>query len=139
MGYRVFAGFAAALVLAAGSAQAADALEGIIAAARAEGGFTGFSAERGAELFRRKGTDWSCTSCHTADPRQPGRHAVTGKPIAPMAPASNPKRLADPAKVEKWFRRNCQDVLARPCSAQEKGDIVAYLRSLAGAAARSVP
>jgi hypothetical protein len=31
------------------------------------------------------------------------------------------------AKVEKWFRRNCQDVLQRECSAQEKGDFIAWL------------
>lgn len=140
MGYRSWAtGVAATLILAAGSALAADPLEAITAAARAEGGFTGYSAQRGADLFRWKGAEWSCTSCHTADPREPGRHAVTGKSIAPMAPASNPKRLTDPAKVEKWFRRNCQDVLARECSAREKGDVIAYLRSLGAAAARSAP
>lgn len=88
------------------------------------------AAERGAELFRTKGRDWSCTSCHTQDPRQAGRHAVTGKPIEPMAPAVNPKRLTDPAKMEKWFRRNCKDVFGRECTADEKADVVAYLRSL---------
>jgi mono/diheme cytochrome c family protein len=88
------------------------------------------SAERGRIIFQRKGTDWSCTSCHGADPREAGRHAVTGKTIEPMAPAVNPKRLSDPKKVAKWFRRNCRDVLERECTAGEQADVIAYLRSL---------
>lgn len=91
---------------------------------------TGGDPTRGATLFRTAGSEWSCTTCHTADPRKAGRHAVTGKPIEPMAPAVNPRRLTDPAKVEKWFRRNCRDVLGRECTSGEKADVVAYLRSL---------
>lgn len=46
---------------------------------RADAVFSGPSAERGATLFRnRHGGGWSCASCHTADPRQNGRHAVLG-------------------------------------------------------------
>jgi len=94
--------------------------------------FAGFSVERGADLYRRgatasRGAAESCASCHSPDPRQPGRHARTGKPIAPLAPAANPERFSDPAKVEKWFGRNCRDVLARECTAREKGDFVRYL------------
>lgn len=85
---------------------------------------------RGATLFRTKGTDWSCTTCHTQDPRRAGRHAVTGKAIEPMAPAVNPARLADPAKVAKWFKRNCRDVFDRECTDGEKADVIAYLRTL---------
>lgn len=120
----------AALLLTASLAQAADPLAAITAAAQQDKSFTGFSAARGATLFRTKGTDWSCSSCHTTDPRNPGRHAVTGKTIQPMAPVSNPKRLTDPAKVEKWFKRNCRDVFDRECTAQEKGDVITWLRSL---------
>lgn len=122
----------AALLLAfsAGPAGAADPLPAIQASAEAAGRFAGFSAERGAAFFRAKGSDWSCTTCHTADPRKPGRHTVTGKAIEPMAPAVNPARLTDVAKVEKWFKRNCRDVLDRECTAQEKGDVITYLRSL---------
>ena len=65
------------------------------------------------------------------DPRLAGRHAVTGKAIKPMAPAVNPARFTDPKKVEKWFRRNCRDVLERECTSGEQADVVAYLRSLA--------
>jgi hypothetical protein len=118
------------LALSAGPAMAADPLPAIQAAAQAAGKFNGFSAERGALLFRTKGSDWSCTTCHTPDPRQPGRHTVTGKAIEPMAPAVNPQRLTDPAKVAKWFKRNCKDVLARECTAQEQGDVITWLRSL---------
>lgn len=90
--------------------------------------FKAFSAERGRAFFNaRHGGDWSCSSCHTDNPAQSGAHVVTRKSIAPMAPAANPQRFTDAAKVEKWFRRNCKDVLSRACSAEEKGDVLAYL------------
>ena len=95
-------------------------------------GFSGFSAERGQRFFgSTHGNDWSCVSCHTSSPVATGKHAKTGKEIAPLAPATNPQRFADAAKVEKWFNRNCNDVLGRVCTAQEKGDVLAYLMSLA--------
>ena len=40
------------------------------------------------------------------------------------------ERFTRPDKVEKWFRRNCNDVLGRACTASEKGDVLAYLMSL---------
>jgi hypothetical protein len=95
--------------------------------------FSGFSAARGAEFFRgTHGGDWSCGSCHGLDPRAVGEHAVTGKRIEPLAPGANPERFTRPAKVEKWFKRNCNDVLKRPCTVQEKGDVLAWLLSLGG-------
>jgi hypothetical protein len=98
--------------------------------AEANPGAAPFDAARGRRLFETKMTDWSCSSCHTADPRRPGRHVVTGKPIEPLAPSANPVRFTDDAKVAKWLRRNCRDVLARECSAQEKGDLLTWLMSL---------
>lgn len=93
--------------------------------------FSGFSAARGAAFFEAThGGDWSCATCHGSDPRAAGEHAVTGKRIEPLAPAANPARFTRPDKVEKWFRRNCHDVLGRPCTAQEKGDVLAWLLSL---------
>jgi hypothetical protein len=93
--------------------------------------FGGFSPRRGEQFFNvRHGGDWSCASCHGPDPRQPGKHAATGKAIAPLAPAANPERFTVPAKTEKWFRRNCNDVLGRACTALEKGDVLAWLLSL---------
>ena len=76
------------------------------------------------------GAEWSCASCHGKPPTGEGKHASTGKAIAPLAPAFNPKAFTDSAKVEKWFRRNCKDVLARECNASEKADVLAYLTSL---------
>jgi len=33
-------------------------------------------------------------------------------------------------KVDKWFKRNCNDVAKRACTAREKGDVLAYLMSV---------
>ena len=110
----------------------ADQQKRFEADARAGGAaFAGFSAQRGEALFKAThGAEWSCASCHTANPLAAGRHAKTGKPIAPLAPAANPERFTDAAFVDKWFRRNCNDVLGRACTAQEKGDVLQYLLSL---------
>jgi hypothetical protein len=90
------------------------------------------SAESGRQLFTTPhGREWSCASCHGSVPTQPGRHASTGKPIATLAPAFNPERFTDATKTEKWFRRNCNDVIGRECSAAEKADVLAWLRTLA--------
>ena len=89
------------------------------------------SAERGARFFTAKqGGEWSCASCHTDKPTQAGRHAKTDKAITPLAPAANAERFTDAAKVDKWFRRNCNDTLNRVCSAQEKADVMAWLLAL---------
>lgn len=89
------------------------------------------SAERGARFFTtRQGGEWSCSSCHTDKPTQAGRHARTDKPITALAPAANAERFTDAAKVDKWFRRNCNDTLNRVCSAQEKADVMAWLLAL---------
>ena len=76
------------------------------------------------------GREWSCASCHTVNPTRGGRHASTGKPIQALAPAAGSDRFTDAAKVEKWFRRNCNDVLARECTAAEKANLLAWLMSL---------
>ena len=86
------------------------------------------SADRGARFFTTKqGGEWSCASCHTEKPTQAGRHAKTDKAITPLAPAANAERFTDAAKVDKWFRRNCNDTLNRVCSPQEKADVMAWL------------
>jgi hypothetical protein len=87
--------------------------------------------ERGRVFFSsRHGGEWSCATCHGSPPLSPGKHASTGKAIDAMAPAANPKVFTDTARVDKWFRRNCNDVLKRECSAGEKADVLAYLISL---------
>ena len=73
------------------------------------------------------GREWSCASCHGTPPTGDGKHASTGKRIAPLAPAFNPQALTQTARTDKWFRRNCNDVLGRECSATEKADVLAYL------------
>ena len=89
------------------------------------------NAALGREFFNIKhGREWSCASCHNALPTGEGTHANTGKTISALAPAFNPRRFTDPAKSEKWFRRNCNDVLARECTAAEKADMLAWLISL---------
>jgi cytochrome c len=86
---------------------------------------------RGQKFFTTQGPkDWSCASCHGSTPTGTGKHASTGKAIQPLAPAANPERFADTAKTEKWFRRNCNDVLGRECSAGEKADVLAWLMTL---------
>lgn len=71
----------------------------------------------------------SCASCHGTDLTKAGSHLRTGKRIEPMAPSVNPDRLGDPAKIEKWFGRNCNWVLGRDCTAQEKADFLAFIQS----------
>ena len=88
-------------------------------------------AARGQQFFNQlHGREWSCASCHGAAPVAAGRHANTGKTIAPLAPAANAERFTDAARTEKWFRRNCNDVLGRECSAAEKADVLAWLMTL---------
>lgn len=101
------------------------------AAKSADAAFTDFSASRGAAFFQGKHAGGkpdtaSCTACHTPDPKKIGRTRA-GKDIQPMAASANPKRFTDAADVEKWFRRNCIDVLGRECTVLEKGDVLAYL------------
>lgn len=115
----------------AGSAQANDTSPTAqLAHWSAQAGSPG-RPERGQSFFNtRQGGEWSCASCHGTPPTKEGKHASTGKPIAPLSPAFNPKAFTDTAKVDKWFRRNCNDVLKRECSASEKADVLAYLVGL---------
>jgi mono/diheme cytochrome c family protein len=68
-----------------------------------------------------------CATCHTERPAGAGRHAITGKPIAALSPAVSPGRFGNPAKVEKWFRRNCTEVVGRGCTAAEKADFIKFV------------
>lgn len=125
------------LLIASGSAAAATPSElqaSLAAQAKAANpGFTGFDAARGRTFFADShGGDWRCSTCHTANPANVGKHEVTGKLIKPLAPAANAERFTRPDKVEKWFKRNCNDVLKRNCTAQEKGDLLTYLLSVQG-------
>jgi mono/diheme cytochrome c family protein len=119
----LFAGVLAPTAHAATPAQ-------LLADYSAQGGTAAMPA-RGQQLFTTQhGKEWSCASCHGAVPVQAGKHAGTGKPIGALAPAFNPERFTDPAKTEKWFRRNCNDVIGRECSAAEKADLLSWLMTL---------
>ena len=99
-------------------------------ATRQQPGFAA-SATRGGIFFRRQfavsANMPACTACHGDNPALPGRHVVTGKEIRPLAPQVNPERFADAAKVEKWFGRNCKEVVGRPCTPGEKADVMQFL------------
>lgn len=89
------------------------------------------NATRGQAFFgQRFGGEWSCASCHGQPPVRDGKHASTGKKITPLAPAFNAERFTDSAKADKWFKRNCKDVLSRECTAHEKADVMSYLIGL---------
>lgn len=86
------------------------------------------SSARGGQFFNAAhGKEWSCASCHENPPNHDTKHIVTGKVIKPLAPSANPLRFTDEAKAEKWFKRNCNDVLGRDCTAQEKADVLSWL------------
>lgn len=93
-------------------------------------GAAGHAARGEAFFTARHGGEWACASCHGHPPVATGKHAGTGKLIDPLAPAFNPTAFTATAKVDKWFRRNCNDVLKRECSAAEKADVLAYLLQL---------
>ena len=92
-----------------------------------------FSAERGKALFLAQSTTGkpdtpSCTSCHSTNPRQPGRTRA-GKDIDPMALSAKKDRYSDLNFTEKWFGRNCDSVLGRACTPTEKGDFITFMVS----------
>ena len=96
--------------------------------------FSDFNAGAGRELFdlkrrhSKKNEMISCTTCHTESPRNMGQ-TTAGKPIDPLSPAVNPKRLTDEGEIRKWFRRNCTQVLERECTPVEKGNFLRFLLS----------
>ena len=119
------AAFLGAQALAAGTSPAQQLSQWSAAAGKPG------SAAQGQAFFNiKQGGQWSCASCHGTPPTGDGKHASTGKAIKPLAPAFNPQVFTDSARVDKWFRRNCKDVLSRECSAAEKADVMAYLLSL---------
>ena len=94
-----------------------------------------FSAENGRQIYLMK-RNWegdelpACAACHTDDPKSAGTHNETKKPIKPLAPAANPERFTDAAKVEKNFTTHCREVYSRDCTSAEKGHFLTYLLSV---------
>ena len=132
MTIRIPSTFGLALLLAASALPAAQAATPAdLAAGYAAQAGTAPAAARGQQFFTsRHGHEWSCSTCHGTPPTQAGKHASTGKAIGPLAPAFNPDRFTDAGKTEKWFRRNCNDVVGRECTPGEKADLLAWLLTL---------
>lgn len=99
-------------------------------AARAIPGFAP-SSKRGQSFFIKEwgvsGKMPSCAACHGKNLNADGIHVITDKRIAPFSPMANPERFTSNAKVEKWFRRNCTEVLGRECTAAEKSDFIRFV------------
>ena len=94
--------------------------------------FTGFDAKRGEEIFTskhigKKGKEIACTTCHTINLSNSGENTFTGKTIEPLSPKANPKRFTDIKEIEKWMKRNFNDVYNREGTALEKGDVTTYI------------
>lgn len=95
-----------------------------------------FSAAKGQQMWTEKhrdvesGNEFSCQTCHGDDLKKSGKHEKTGKIIDPLAPSANKERLTDIKFINKWFLRNCKQVLGRECTPQEKGDFLEYLKGL---------
>ncbi len=99
-------------------------------AAKAKPGFTP-SAQRGQAFFTK---EWNvaqkmpnCTVCHGKNLKADGKHVVTDKRIDPLSPAVNKERFTSSKKVEKWFKRNCTEVVGRECTAAEKADFIQFV------------
>lgn len=122
------------VLLCASAAVGADVVDERLAAYKAQGA-SGFNAAAGETLWNKRVKDArtresrSCATCHTANLRDAGKHAETGKLIEPMKPAVNPKRLSDARQIEKWFLRNCKWTYGRECTPQEKGDFLMFIRN----------
>ncbi|MDX8382135.1 MAG: DUF1924 domain-containing protein [Ghiorsea sp.] len=113
----------------------------------AEGG-SNFSAEAGKKMWStaipftdKDGMlqkDRSCATCHGTDLTKSGKHKKTGKVIAAMAISvpfvmveeKDIPRFSKAKKIRKWFKRNCKWTYGRECTAQEKGDFLAYFKGL---------
>ena len=96
--------------------------------------FTGFDAKRGEEIFTsthigKKGKEISCVTCHTTNLNNNGENTFTGKVIEPLSPKANPKRLTDINEIEKWLKRNFNDVYNKEGTPMEKGDVITYIMS----------
>ena len=99
-----------------------------------------YKSEGVSKIDSQKGkTDWtkeskgedgepiSCSTCHGSDITKAGKHRKTHKVIEPMSIRVNPERFTDEKKIEKWFKRNCNDTWGRECTSQEKADFLTFL------------
>ena len=94
--------------------------------------YVGPTATDGKLFFNRKfkqanGKEMSCSSCHTTNPADKGKHVVTGKAIQPLSPVVNSKRFSDFEKVEAKFTQHCVDIIGSDCTAAEKANYITYV------------
>ena len=94
--------------------------------------FKGFDYKRGEDIFLakhvgKKGELISCASCHGTDLNKSNQNHFTGKTIDALSPKENQKRCKDRAEIEKWLKRNFNDVYNREGTALEKGDVITYI------------
>jgi len=121
----------AATLFIATSALASPASDSLLAKYKAEGVNKTDPAKAKADWTKEsKGEDGetiSCSTCHGTDLSKPGKHRKTHKVIDPMSAKENKDRFTDEKKIEKWFKRNCNDTWGRECTAQEKADFLTFL------------
>ncbi|MDP2170646.1 MAG: DUF1924 domain-containing protein [Rhodocyclaceae bacterium] len=93
-----------------------------------------FTVEEGRRFYlvRRtwQSSDFTCSGCHTEDPKKEGKHIKTRLPLKPLAPSANPERFINANIVEANFTSHCMDLHERDCTAFEKGNLITYLKSV---------
>ena len=99
---------------------------------KVDSSFKDFDFKRGEEIFLskhigKKGELISCASCHGTNLYEANQNYFTGKQIDALSPKANPKRFTDKKVIEKWLKRNFNDVYNREGTALEKGDVITYI------------
>jgi len=128
---RIFALMILAATISAPLAMGSPATDSLLAKFKAEGVVKIDAAKAKSDWTKEsKGEDGemiSCSTCHGTDLSKAGKHRKTHKVIEPMSPRVNPDRFTDEKKIEKWFKRNCNDTWGRECTSQEKADFLTFL------------
>ena len=99
---------------------------------KTDSSFKGFDYKRGEEIFLskhigKKGELISCASCHGTNLYEANQNHFTGKTIDALSPKANSNRFTNKAEIEKWLKRNFNDVYNREGTALEKGDVITYI------------
>src|SRR4030067_1444880 len=102
-------------------------------AKKEEPSFKGFNAEKGKEIFFKENKSEkhgkiSCVTCHTSDLKQKGKNESTGKVIEPLSPSADSSRLTNVKDVEKWLKRNFNQVYRREGTTIEKGNVLLFIK-----------
>ena len=121
----------AATLFIATTAMATPASDSLLSKYKAEGVSKIDAAKAKADWTKESkaedGETISCSTCHGTDFGKPGKHRKTHKVIDPMSTKVNTERFTDEKKIEKWFKRNCNDTWGRECTSQEKADFLTFL------------